>query len=156
MWDRGLVTRPSIYEAAGGAPAMLALAAANHQRCLEDPVLEHPFSHHLHEDHVRRLGTYWGEVFGGPADYSRSYGGHSVMLAVHANEGMGDEIGDRFLACFVQAADDAGLPDDPELRAALRDYMAWAVKDVLAYSQPGTPVPADLATPRWSWEGLKH
>jgi hemoglobin len=39
------VERPSIYEFAGGRPAFRTLAAAHHQRCLADPVLEHPFSH---------------------------------------------------------------------------------------------------------------
>ena len=44
------------------------------------------------------------------------------------------DLGRRFVACFVQAADDAGLPNDPAFRAALRSYMEWAVSDVLVYS----------------------
>jgi hypothetical protein len=39
---------------------------------------------------------------------------------------------------FVATADDAGLPDDPEFRSALRDHMRWAVDEVLVYS-PKTP-----------------
>jgi hypothetical protein len=35
----------SVYDAAGGAAAMLALAHAWHQRCLADPEAQHPFSH---------------------------------------------------------------------------------------------------------------
>ena len=57
--------RVSIYEAAGGELAFLALAAAHHARCLADPVLEHPFSHGVSPDHVERLASYWAEVFGG-------------------------------------------------------------------------------------------
>ena len=34
-----------MFEFAGGEPAFLALATAHHQRCLDDPVLNHPFSH---------------------------------------------------------------------------------------------------------------
>ena len=52
------------------------------------------------------------------------------------------------------AADDAGLPDDPEFRAALRDYMVWAVSDVLVYSPVGAEVPPGLPMPHWSWDGL--
>ncbi len=37
------------------------------------------------------------------------------------------DLGRRFVECFVLAADDAHLPDDPTFRAALRDYMQWAV-----------------------------
>jgi hypothetical protein len=33
------MTRPSVFEFAGGEPAFLALAAAHHERCLADPVL---------------------------------------------------------------------------------------------------------------------
>ena len=35
--------RPSIYEFAGGDQAFRALAAAHHERCLQDPVLNDPF-----------------------------------------------------------------------------------------------------------------
>jgi hypothetical protein len=45
---------------------LLALAAAHHRRCLEDPVLNHPFSHPGNPQHVQRLADYWAEVFGGP------------------------------------------------------------------------------------------
>jgi len=65
------------------------------------------------------------------------------------------DLGRRFVACFDQAVDDAGLPDDPEFRAALHAYMQWAVDDVLAYSPVGATVPAGLAMPHWSWDGLQ-
>lgn len=148
------MARPTIYEFAGGEPAFLALAAAHHERCLADPELNHPFSHGLHADHVQRLAAYWAEVFGGPARYTQTWGGHSAMMAIHAGQGMGEDLGARFVACFVQAAGDAGLPPDPGFRAVLRSYMEWAVRDVLAFSPHGADVPAGLPVPRWSWDGL--
>jgi hemoglobin len=154
VWDAAGVSRPSIFEFAGGMPAFNALAAAHHERCLQDPVLEHPFSHGMHPDHVQRLAGYLAEVFGGPPEYTKSCGGQPAMLAIHAGQGMEDDLGPRFVRCFVQAADDAGLPGDPELRAALRAYMEWAVRGVYAYNSAGARVPADLAVPRWSWDGL--
>ena len=66
-----------------------------------------------------------------------------------------DDLGRRFVDCFVAAADDAGLPADPEFRAALRDYMVWVVSDVLAYSAEDSQVPAGLTMPHWSWDGLQ-
>lgn len=148
------MSRPSLYEFAGGEPAFLALAAAHHERCLQDPVLSHPFSHPGHPEHVRRLGGYWAEVFGGPPVYSASCGGHTGMLEVHARQEAEDDLGARFVACFVQAAEDAGLPADPRFRAALRDYMVWAVAEVMAYSPPDSRVPDGMAMPRWTWDGL--
>ena len=146
----------SIFEFAGGGQAFLALAAAHHERCLQDPVLSHPFSHPGHPEHIKRLAGYWAEVFGGPPTYTELCGGHPAMLSIHAGQGADADLGNRFVACFVQAADDAGLPDDPELRRSLRSYMEWAVRDVLAYSPKGSPVPEYAAVPRWSWEGLEE
>jgi len=149
------MTRPSIYEAAGRDEAFLALAAATHERCLMDPELNHPFSHHVSPGHTEHLAYYWAEVLGGPPRYSGTLGGHSGMLGIHAGEGAPDDLGDRFEACFVQAMDDAELPDDPELRAALHAYMHWATREVNSYSPPGTRVEPDLPMPGWSWDGLQ-
>jgi hemoglobin len=144
-----------MFEFAGGEPAFLRLAAAHHERCLQDPVLNHPFSHGGHPQHVERLASYWAEVFGGPARYSRSCGGHSAMLGIHAGQGAELDLGDRFVTCFVQAADDAGLPGDADFREGLRSYMTWAVSEVLSYSPRDSPVPSELPVPRWSWSGLQ-
>ncbi|MFC4943719.1 group II truncated hemoglobin [Pseudonocardia sp. GCM10023141] len=144
----------SLFEAAGGEAAFLALATAHHERCLQDPVLNHPFSHPGHPDHLARLGHYWAEVFGGPPVYSTTCGGHPAMLGIHAGQGAESDLGERFVTCFVQAADDAQLPADPQLRAALRAYMEWAVAEVMAYAPPGSQVPGDLPVPRWTWDGL--
>ncbi len=147
------MARPSIYELAGSGPAFQALAAAHHARCLADPVLNHPFSHAGHPEHIKRLGQYWAEVCGGPTTFSETAGNQSDVLAMHAHMGADDDLGERFLACFVAAFDDAGLPEDPDLRAALRSYMRWAVDDVMAYSPADAIVPPGQLVPRWSWDG---
>src|SRR5689334_705496 len=66
--------RPSLYEFAGGAPALERLVEAHHARCLADPELNHPFSHSDgNPEHLPRLAAYWGEVLGGPPVYSQQY-----------------------------------------------------------------------------------
>jgi hemoglobin len=148
------VMRPTLYEFAGGDAALLALARAHHERCLADPVLNHPFSHpEQHPQHVERLAAYWTEVLGGPARYSESYGDHSGVLQMHAGNGDMTELGRRFVECFVAAADDAELPSDPEFRAALRAYMQWAVDEILQYGAADARVPTGQSMPRWSWSG---
>ena len=145
--------RPTLFEFAGGAPAFLALAAAHHARCLADPELNHPFSHpDQHPQHVERLAAYWAEVLGGPPRFSEECGDHSAVLHMHAGTGDLSDLGE--LACFVAAADDAGLPDDADFRAALRDYMRWAVDEVLSHPERAS-VPAGAEMPRWSWDGLQ-
>lgn len=149
--------RPTLFEFAGGDPAFLALATAHHARCLADPELNHPFSHPgQHPQHVERLAAYWAEVMGGPRRYSESCGDHSGVLDIHGGNGDMSDLGRRFVDCFAGAADDAGLPDDPEFRAALRAYMEWAVAEVLVYGPPGSAVPPGLPMPRWTWEGRER
>ena len=144
-----------MYEFAGGDSAFLALATAHHERCLADPVLNHPFSHPGHPQHVERLATYWAEVFGGPATFSERCSDQSSVLAIHSGNGAEDSMGPRFVACFVAAADDAGLPDDLEFRRGLREYMEWATADFMSYALPGSVVPGRATVPRWSWDGLQ-
>lgn len=148
------VTRPSMYDVAGGGPAFLALAAALHERCLADPELNHPFSNSS-PGHVERLADYWAEVFGGPPRYSESHGDHSGVLGIHAGQGAEEDLGSRFVACFMRALDDAQLPDDPEFRAGLRSYIESATREVIFYSPRGSQVPAALAVPRWGWDGAE-
>jgi hemoglobin len=145
-----------MFEFAGGNQAFLALAAAHHERCLRDPELNHPFSHGVNPEHVERLAHYWAEVFGGPARYSDLHGGHSAMLETHARHGAGQDYGPRFVACFMQAADDVGLPDDAEFRTALRSYMEWATQEVISYAPSDAQVPGNLPVPRWTWNGLER
>jgi len=149
--------RPSLFTFAGGEPAFHALAAAHHARCVADPELNHPFSHPgQHPRHVERLAAYWAEVMGGPPGYSAECGDQSALLRMHSGNGDISDLGRRFVACFDAAADDAGLPDDPEFRSALHAYMVWAVADVLEYRSPDAVVPAGVPMPRWSWDGLQQ
>jgi hemoglobin len=146
----------SLYEFAGGEPAFSALATAHHARCLADPELNHPFSHHDQDpQHLAHLAAYWAEVLGGPPRYSSEFGDQAAVVAMHSGNGDMSDLNRRFLDCFVQAMDDAGLPDDPAFRTAMRDYMRWATREVSGRDDaepaltPGTPMP------RWSWDGLQ-
>ena len=49
------------------------------------------------------------------------------------------------------AADDAGLPDDPEFRAALVGYLEWGTRLALHNSEPDADVVRDAPVPQWGW-----
>ncbi|HEX6578104.1 MAG TPA: hypothetical protein VF082_07025, partial [Jiangellaceae bacterium] len=49
------------------------------------------------------------------------------------------------------AADDAGLPADPEFRSALLAYLEWGTRLALANSRPGAAVVEHAPVPRWGW-----
>jgi truncated hemoglobin YjbI len=143
----------SVYDAMGGAGAVLRLARAWHARVLADEVVSHAFSHGFREDHDQRLAAYWAEQLGGPTTFTETMGDHSSVLRLHSGNGEHHEMDRRAEACFALALDDAGLPDDRRLRASLTDWFRWGVD--LMDSHPDTPddVPQALPFPRWSWDG---
>lgn len=149
------MARASIYDAADGLPTFLRLAAAHHRRCLDDPLLNHPFSHPGNRDHVARLALYWAEVLGGPAEFTRCCGDHAALLHLHSETDAEEDMGRRFVACFLAALDDAEVSDDPELRTELRSYMEWAVADVMSVAPKGSVVPGARVVPQWSWGGAR-
>lgn len=147
----------SVYEVAGGRRAFFDLAHAWHQRCLQDDVVSHAFSHPgQHPQHVERLAAYWAEALGGPAAYSAAMGDHSRVLRLHSGNGEHDEMDRRAQDCFALALDDAGLPGDERLRATLKDWFRWATEAMAAYPDTPDDVPGDLKLPRWSWNGPIH
>jgi len=145
----------TVYEAAGGAKAFRDLADAWHRRCLEDPVVGHPFSHPgLHPQHTERLAAYWAEALGGPTTYTDQVGTHREVMRMHAGNGEHQDMDDRAERCFALALDDAGLPHDERLRSTLKDYFRWAITGMAAYPNSPDDVPLSLDMPHWSWSGL--
>lgn len=143
----------TIYEAAGGKQAFVALAHAWHTCCLADPILSHAFSHGFHPEHTERLAAYWAEAVGGPNDYSESMNSESAVIRMHSGNGEHREMDERAQICFAQALDNAGIPNDPRLRATLKDYFRWATERMSAYPESADAVPDGIDLARWSWDG---
>jgi len=148
----GVVTQ-SVFDAAGGKQAILDLAVAWHARCLADPIVSHAFSFGYHSEHSERLAAYWSEALGGPKDYSESLGDESSVIRIHSGNGEHVEMDEAARVCFLQALDDAKLPDDPRLRTTLQDYFCWATTTMSAYPRSADDVTPDLSVARWSWDG---
>jgi hemoglobin len=144
----------SVYEAAGGAAGMRALAHAWHERVLADEVVAHAFSHGFDPHHTERLAAYLGEALGGPPEFSTRYGDESAVVRMHSGNGKHDDMDDRAVACFDQALVDVGI-EPGRLGTVLHDYFAWATRTTMV-AYPGSPdeVPDGLSIPRWSWDGL--
>ena len=53
------------------------------------------------------------------------------------------------------AADEAGLPDDPEFRSAFVGYIEWGTRLAVINSQPGAPDPEPAPMPHWGWGETK-
>ena len=144
----------TVYEAAGRAEGMLALAHAWHQRVLADEIVEHAFIHGFRDDHTERLAAYWAEALGGPDDYTRRYGTETHVVWMHSGNGEHHDMDEHAIACFDQALVDADLTDE-RLSRTLHDYFAWATTTTMArYPDSADDVPAGLEIPHWSWDGL--
>ncbi len=55
------------------------------------------------------------------------------------------------MTLISEAADDAGLPPDPEFRSALMAYAEWGSRLALANSQPHALPVEHAPVPRWGW-----
>jgi hemoglobin len=142
---------PTLYEWAGGGRALAAMINAFYDRVEHDELLSPFFPGGVTIPHRRHVAAWWSEVFGGPSDYTRDLGGYPAMLAHHLDLGITPEHRARFVSLMSLAADDAGLPDDPEFRSALLAYLEWGTRLAMANSQPGARVAQNAPVPRWGW-----
>jgi hemoglobin len=142
---------PSLYEWAGGRPAIEALINAFYDRVEDDELIAPLFPGGVSVEHREHVVAWWSEVFGGPATYTERLGGYERMLARHRDLGITPDQRFRFAATMSRAADDAGLPDDPEFRSALVAYLEWGTRLALANSQPGAAVVERAPVPSWGW-----
>jgi hemoglobin len=115
---------------------------AFYDRVENDELLAPFFPGGVHEEHRRNVAAWWSEVFGGPATYTERIGGYERMVTKHLKLGITDEQRFRFASLTSLAADDAGLPNDPEFRSALVAYLEWGTRIALGNSQPDAEVVA--------------
>jgi hemoglobin len=142
---------PTLYEWAGGAPAIEALIDAFYDRVEGDELLSPFFPGGVSPEHRQHVTAWWSEVFGGPATYTEKLGGYDQMLAKHRDLGITPEQRFRFASLMSLAADDAELPDDPEFRSALVAYLEWGTRLALHNSQPGADLTPHAPVPHWGW-----
>jgi hemoglobin len=142
---------PTLYEWAGGRPAIGAMLEAFYDLVEADDLLAPVFDGLVSREHRDHVTTWWCEVLGGPADYTRDLGGYEHMLARHRGLGITPEQRRRFVALLSVAADEAGLPDDPEFRSALMAYAEWGTRLAMHNSRPGADVVPHAPVPRWGW-----
>jgi hemoglobin len=142
---------PSLFEWAGGEPAIRRMIDAFYDRVEADDLLSPFFPSGVSEQHRAHVTVWWVEVLGGPATYTEELGGYEAMLAHHRDLAITGEQRFRFASLMSRAADDADLPADPEFRAALVGYLEWGTRIAVHNSQPGAEVIEHAPVPRWGW-----
>jgi hemoglobin len=141
---------PTVYEWAGGADAFERLTEAFYGKVRRDDLLE-PLFRNMAPGHPKHVAAWLAEVFGGPPRYTEERGGYPHMLSKHRNLAITEEQRRRWVNLILDAADEAGLPADPEFRSAFLAYIEWGTRLALANSQPGATPPPRAPVPRWGW-----
>ena len=150
-----MTKHPTLYEWAGGRDAFDLMINAFYDRVEQDELLAPFFPGGVHAEHRRNVATWWSEVFGGPADYTEQLGGYERMLNKHRQLGITQSQRFRFASLMSLAADDAGMPSDPEFRSAFVAYLEWGTRLAVLNSQPGATVTVDSPMPAWGWGEVK-
>ncbi len=142
---------PTIYEWAGGEAAFARWLNAFYDLVETDAELVALFGGRVSREHRDHVVAWWSEVMGGPAHYTERHGGYEAMLAHHRGLEITPELRLRFVTLLSRAADDAGLPADPEFRAALMGYAEWGSRLAVENSAAGAAPVEHAPVPRWGW-----
>jgi len=142
---------PSLYEWMGAEARLSALFTEFYRRVALDPVVGPVFAA-MDKHHAEKVAAFVAQVFGGPARYTEGGGSHAAMIARHMGRMLTAEQRSRWVALLVETADHAGVPEDPEFRAAFVGYIEWGSRLAMMNSASGVPTPeADLPMPKWNW-----
>jgi truncated hemoglobin YjbI/CDGSH-type Zn-finger protein len=142
---------PTLYEWAGGYPALLDMTRIFYGRHVPADPLIGPLFANMSPDHPERVAAWLSEVFGGPKFYSERYGGYERMLSQHIGKQIRPEQRARWAQLMVESADEAGLPADAEFRAAFTAYIEWGSRLAVENSQKDSRPPPHMPVPRWWW-----
>ena len=141
---------PTLYEWAGGMPALERLTNHFYGRVRQDEILSPVFAQ-MHGEHPRFVAQFLAEVLGGPTAYSAERGGHPHMISRHLNRQLTETQRKRWMILLLESADAVGLPDDPEFRSALVSYIEWGSRLAVINSKAGDTVESNAPMPRWGW-----
>ena len=143
---------PTIFEWIGGFPALLRMTRLFYEKLVPADDLLGPLFANMSPEHPQRVAAWLGEVFGGPKQYSSTYGGYPRMLAQHLGKRIDEAHRARWVQLLNAAAGEAGLPNDPEFRSVFGSYIEWGSRLAVENSQTGSRPPQHMPMPKWSWQ----
>jgi hemoglobin len=141
----------TLYEHAGGDEALHHLEDVFYDKVLADPMLQRLFTQRL-PNHVDHLTWFTAESFGGPDRFTRELGFQHI-IDVHRNLEITDRERERFVALYLEALDEGGLPEDAPFRQAVREHLEFGSH--VAQQNSWATTDADLhpirEVPHWNW-----
>jgi CDGSH-type Zn-finger protein/truncated hemoglobin YjbI len=142
---------PSVFQWAGGYPALLKVTELFYAKYVpQDPLLS-PLFANMSPDHPQRVASWLAEVFGGPNLYSGEFGDYHRMLSQHIGRNLSEAQRDRWASLMYAAANEAMLPNDAEFRAAFVSYIEWGTRLAVENSMTHAKPPQNMPMPHWWW-----
>jgi truncated hemoglobin YjbI len=129
---------PTIFEWVGGLPALTRMTRLFHEKHVPGDPLLAPLFANAPPSLPQQMAAYLGEVFGGPAAPDQDE--YPRLLSALLTEGLDSERRGRWVTLLGRAAQESGLPAEPEFRAAFTSFIEWDIAS-----------PPDKPTPRWDW-----
>jgi hemoglobin len=141
---------PTLFDWAGGMPALERLTTRFYERVREHDTLREIFAH-MDRHHPHFVAQFLAEVLGGPEAYSRERGGHPHMIRQHLARHLTDAQRKAWMQLLLDTADEVGIPSDPEFRSALVAYLEWGSRLAVINSQESASPEVDAPMPKWDW-----
>ena len=142
---------PTLFEWAGGAPAIHRMVELFFERYVPDDPILAPMFADAPPDHTERVASWFGEVFGGPAAYMTQFGDYAHLIERHANLGVSEDQLRRWVDLLFRSAREADLDAGPEFWSAFSSYVECEARRVLEASQPQARIETKTDSPRWDW-----
>jgi hemoglobin len=141
----------TLYEFAGGDEALHRLEELFYTKVLDDPVLRSVFPARR-PSHVEHLTWFTAESFGGPDRFTTGLG-FQYIIDVHRHLTITDEQRERFVVLYLEAIDEAGLPDDDAFRAAVREHLEFGarVAQQNSHAETDDQLHPIREVPAWTW-----
>ncbi|MCA9551195.1 MAG: group II truncated hemoglobin [Myxococcales bacterium] len=141
----------TLFEHAGGDAALHRVEELFYEKVLADDLLRRLFTERKPR-HVDHLTWFTAESFGGPDRFSRGVG-FRHLIDVHRHLHITDEERERFVALYLEAIDEAGLPADARFRQAIREHLDFGA--TVAQQNSWAKSEAELHpirdVPQWTW-----
>jgi len=143
----------TLYEHAGGDEAFHRVEEVFYDKVLVDPILKAQFRERI-PTHVEHLTWFTAESFGGPDRFTAGPGFQHI-IDVHRYLKITDEQRERFVALYLDALDEAGLPSDEPFREAVRSHLEFGshVAQQNSWAETDLDLHPIRDVPRWSWPG---
>lgn len=141
----------SLFDFAGGEPALRKLEQIFYDSVLVDPLLA-PLFGEGKPTHVDHLTMFTAESFGGPDRFTRELGFHH-LIDVHRGLRITEAQRQRFVELYLAALDKADMPSDPAFREAFRQHIEFGSHVAMQNSNAETDEQLHplREVPHWTW-----